>query len=117
CGARRAEVHAMVSEQTLVGLEIAQITCAILAVLIVLRIVYILNANPIGEFAQELVYLRIRELRAAGYAVLVVLLLEIGQLIVPFLTRQGVLREEPDLAPILNTAEGALILVAAMLVL
>ncbi|MEA3202247.1 MAG: hypothetical protein QOE90_3675 [Thermoplasmata archaeon] len=85
--------------------------------MIVLRILYILNANPIGEFAQELVYLRIRELRTAGYAVLVVLLIETAQLLIPFLTRQGILHEAPDLVPILNTAEGVLILVAAGLVL
>ena len=33
------------------------------------------TANPIGEFAQELVYLRVRELRQAGYLVFIVLLI------------------------------------------
>lgn len=102
---------------TLQGLEIAQFACAILSVLVVLRIVYILNANPIGEFAQELVYLRVRELRTAGYALLAVLLVEVFEHLLPFLARQGILREFPDLVPILNTAQAAVLFAAALLVL
>lgn len=98
-------------------MAIAQFASAALTVLVLLRIIYVLSANPIGEFAQELVYLRIRELRTAGYLVFVVLLVEVGELVVPFLTRQGVLKDIPDLTLFLNTAQGILILLSAVLVL
>jgi hypothetical protein len=107
----------MVSEQTALVLEIAQFATAILTVLLVLRIVYILSANPIGEFAQELFYLRVKELRSAGYTLLVALMLEVGELLIPFLVRQGVLKDVPDLVLIVNTAQAALIFVSAFLVL
>jgi hypothetical protein len=112
-GARRLP---MVAEQTAMALEIAQFACAVLSILIVLRIVYILSANPIGEFAQELLYLRVKELRGAGYTLLVALLLEVGEMLVPFLVRQGVLKEVPDLVLIVNTAQALLVFVAALLV-
>ncbi|GEM_PF-4521154 len=106
----------MVSDATLAALETTQFVCAVLWALIVLRIVYILSANPIGEFAQELLYLRVKELRTAGYAVLVVLLVQVVELLVPFLTRQGVLRDVGDALVFVDTAKAILILVAALLV-
>jgi len=82
-----------------------------------LRIIYILSANPIGEFAQELLYLRVRELRTAGWLVFTALLVEVVELVVPFLTRQGVLQGLPDLVPFFNTVQGLLLVVATMMVL
>jgi hypothetical protein len=84
---------------------------------VILRVVYILSANPIGEFAQELVYLRVRELRAAGYAVFIVILVELAQLVVPFLTRREILHDMPTLSLFLDAAQAALIAIAALLVL
>jgi hypothetical protein len=106
----------MVSEQTIQALELTQFVCATLSILLVLRIVYVLSANPIGEFAQELVYLRIKDLRVAAYTVLVVLLLQVGEELVPFLTRQGLLRAAPNLPLFVGTAQAVLVFVAALLV-
>ncbi len=90
---------------------------ALVALLIMVRIVYILSANPIGEFAQELVYLRIRELRQPALLVFVVLLLELAEHLLPFLVRRGVLSPAPDFALFVNAAQAVLIAVAAIAVL
>jgi hypothetical protein len=82
-----------------------------------LRIVYVLSANPIGEFAQELVYLRAPDLRRAGWVVFLVVLIELFQLLYPFTVRQGWLHDYPDIALYLATAQGLLILSATVTVL
>jgi membrane protein implicated in regulation of membrane protease activity len=79
--------------------------------------VYVLSTNPIGEFAQELVYLRIRELRQPALLVLVVLLLELAEHILPFLVRQGLLRPAPDFALFVNAAQAVLVAAAAVAIL
>lgn len=57
-----------------------------------------------------------KELRSAGYTLLVALLLEVGELLVPFLVREGILRDAPNLVLIVNTAQAALVFLAALLV-
>lgn len=77
-----------------------------------MRILYILSANPIGEFSQELVYLRISELRQAGFFLFLTLLVEVAEQFVPFLVREGWLRNVPDLTLMVNAVQALLILVA-----
>ena len=76
-----------------------------------------LSANPIGEFTSELVYLRARELRQAGISLLLAILLEVVQLLLPFLSRRGYLTPFEDLRLFLDVAQGFLILVAATMVM
>lgn len=87
---------------------------ALVSLAAVLRIVYILSTNPIGEFAQELVYLRIRELRQPGILVFVVLLLELAEHLLPFLVRRGLLSPAPDFALFVNAAQAVLVAAAAI---
>ena len=81
-----------------------------------LRMVYILSTNPIGEFAQELVYLRIRDLRRAGVLVVVVVLLEVAEHLLPFLVRQGLLNPAPDFELFVDAVQATLVAAAAILV-
>lgn len=81
-------------------------------VLLILRIAYVLSANPIGEFTSELLYLRFRELRPVGWALLVALLVEVAQALFPFLVRQRYLAPLVDLELFLDTAQAVLMLVA-----
>jgi hypothetical protein len=99
------------------ALEIVEFAAACVTLLVGLRIVYILSANPIGEFAQELVYLRVRELRAVGYLALFALLLEVGQQSLPFMVRQGWVRELDVLGLLVDTVQVVLVAFGALLVL
>lgn len=76
-----------------------------------------LSANPIGEFTQELVYLRAGDLRRAGILVFVVILIELFQLLYPFTVRQQWLRDYPDISLFATTAQGLLILSASVTIL
>ena len=64
-----------------------------------------------------MIYLRVRELRAAGYAIFLVVLVELAQLLVPFLTRREVLHDLPTLDLFLDASQAALLVIAAFLVL
>ena len=90
---------------------------ALISLAAVLRIVYILSTNPIGEFAQELVYLRIRELRQPSILVFVVLLLEMAEHLLPFLVRRRLLNPAPDFALFVNAAQSVLVAAAAVAIL
>lgn len=107
----------MVSEATAYTLLATEFVSGILTVLVLLRIGYILSANPIGEFTQELVYLRAIDLRRASYVVFTVILVELAQLLYPFTVRQGWLRDYPDLNLFADSLQGILILSAAVLVM
>lgn len=101
---------------TLVTLA-SQFGMASLTVLILVRILYILSANPIGEFAQELVYLRGVDLRRAGYLIFVAVLLEVVQLVYPFAIRQGWLKDVPDVNLFTDAVQAFLILSCAITIL
>ncbi|HVM45953.1 MAG TPA: hypothetical protein VM582_08470 [Candidatus Thermoplasmatota archaeon] len=84
-----------------------------MSVLLILRIAYVLSANPIGEFTAELLYLRYRELRHVGWLLLVAVLVEVGQALLPFLERRAYLARIPDLDAALNAGQAILLMVAA----
>lgn len=86
----------------------------VLTILVLFRIIYILSANPIGEFTQELMYLRAIDLRRAAYLVFLVVFLEVLQILYPFTILQGWLRDYPDLSLFIDTTQGLLILAAAV---
>lgn len=81
--------------------------------LLILRVAYVLSANPIGEFTAELVYLRYRELRHVGWTLFLAVVLEMGQALLPFLELRAVVGRIPDLAAFVDTAQAVLLLVAA----
>lgn len=83
-----------------------------LSVLLIIRIAYVLSANPIGEFTAELIYLRYRELRHVGWTLLLAVLVEIGQALLPFLELRGYIGRIPDLDAFLNAGQAILLLVA-----
>jgi hypothetical protein len=91
-----------------------QFGTAVLTILVLFRIIYILSANPIGEFTQELMYLRAIDLRRAAYLVFLVIFLEVLQILYPFTILQGWLRDYPDLNLFTDTAQGVLILSATV---
>lgn len=90
---------------------------AVLTILVLFRIIYILSANPIGEFTQELMYLRAIDLRRAAYLVFLVVFLEVLQILYPFTIRQAWLRDYPDLNLFMDTAQGVLIVAAALAIM
>ncbi len=59
---------------------------AVAFVLLVLRIAHILSANPIGELAEELLYLRASDLRWPGILVLATVFLEMTEFTYPWLS-------------------------------
>lgn len=97
-------------------LDIAQFSAAAVSVLLILRIAYVLSANPIGEFTAELTYLRYRELRQVGWTLLLGVLIEVGQALLPFLVRRGYIGSLPDLHAFLDTAQAVLLMVAATII-
>jgi hypothetical protein len=107
----------MASDTTTLLLLTTQFVSAALTLLVLLRIVYVLSANPIGAFTQELVYLRAVDLRRAGFLVFLVVLIEVFLLLYPFTVREGWLRDYPDIALFGATAVGILVLSAAVTVL
>lgn len=107
----------MVSDSVGLVLDITQFSAAAVAVLLILRIAYVLSANPIGEFTAELIYLRYRDLRAVGWLLLFTLLVEVGQALLPFLVRRGALGDVGDLTLFLDTAQALLLLVAVTITL
>ena len=92
----------------------AQFTCGALTLLIFLRVVYVLSANPIGAFAQELVYLRSGDLRRVAYLVLIVIVIEVLQMLYPLTVRQGWLRDYPDATLFADTIQAVLVLAAGL---
>ena len=107
----------MVSELTETIILASQFGMAALTLLILVRIVYILSANPIGAFAQELVYLRGLDLRRAGFLVFFAIVLEVLQLLYPFSIRQGWVKDVPDATLLVNAAQAFLVLSASVAVL
>lgn len=107
----------MVAEPLSLILDVAQFSAGAMSILLALRIAYVLSANPIGEFTAELIYLRFRELRAAGLILLIVLLVEIGQALLPFLERRGTIAGAADLRIFLNTGQAILLLVVTTMVM
>lgn len=98
-------------------LDITQFSAAAVGVLLLLRVAYVLSANPIGEFTAELIYLRYRDLRTVGWLLLFTLLIEIGQALLPFLVRRDVISGVGDLALVLDTVQALLLLVAVTVTL
>jgi hypothetical protein len=105
----------MVSEATALALGVVQFACGVVTLLVGLRIIYVLSANPIGEFTAELVYLRMRELRQAATAVLLAIAIQVVQMLLPLLGREGWFGPYPDVPPMLATAQALLILVATVM--
>lgn len=89
----------------------------ILSLLIVLRIIYVLSANPIGAFAQELVYLRGRDLRRAGFLLFFAVILEVLQALYPFTVRQAWLKDLPEVDLFTDAAQAFLLLAASIVIL
>lgn len=83
--------------------------------LLLVRVAYVLSANPIGELTQELVYLRLGDLRAPAFFVFATLLLEAAEFTYPLLARFG-LREAPDFAFYVNAFQALLLLASTFLV-
>ena len=107
----------MVSESTALVFDIAQFSCAAVTILLGLRIAYVLSANPIGQFTAELIYLRYRELRTTGWMLLVALLAEIAQALLPFIERRGYLAGADELNAAVDMAQAGLILIATAFIL
>ncbi|HET6405957.1 MAG TPA: hypothetical protein VFH78_15040 [Candidatus Thermoplasmatota archaeon] len=103
----------MVTEGVRLVLDVAQFSAAAVTVLLILRIAYVLSANPIGEFTAELIYLRYRELRHVGWMLLLGALVEVGQALLPFLERRRYIGNFPDLDALLDTSQAVLLLMAA----
>ena len=103
----------MVTETVRMVLDVVQFGAAAFSVLLILRIAYVLSANPIGEFTAELIYLRYRELRHVGWLLLVAVIVEVGQALLPFLEQRGTIGRFPDLDAFLDTGQAILLLVAA----
>lgn len=99
------------------ALATVQVAAAALSLLVLLRIAQILASNPIGQMRQELVYLRVRQLRQPAIIVFLVLLAELVEGVFPFLERRGIVRPPDDALLIVDTAQILLILVAFALVL
>lgn len=89
----------------------------LLTLLVFMRIVYVMSANPIGEFAQELVYLRGVDLRRAGFLAFFAVVLEVLQLLYPFAVRQDWLKDVPDVPLFVDASQAFLILAASIAVL
>lgn len=87
-----------------------------MTLLVGLRIIYVLSANPIGEFTAELVYLKAREIRQAAIAIMLAVLIEVGEMLVPFVEHRGWMDPLPDLPLVLDTAQALLVLVAVVMV-
>lgn len=98
------------------ALDVAQFTAGSLTVLLLLRILYVLSANPIGEFTTELVYLRARQLRSAAIIFALVIILDLVEYILPFLARRGWIGQLPDVYLWVNVVQAMLVLVGAVLV-
>lgn len=96
-------------------LAATQFGAAVMTLLLFLRIVYILGANPIGELGQELVYLRIRELRTPALLGLLVLLVETIELSLPLLRERRYITNPETVLAYANTTQAILIAVAALL--
>ena len=107
----------MVSDTVGLVLDITQFSAAAVGVLLILRVAYVLSANPIGEFTAELIYLRYRDLRAVGWLLLFTLLVEVAQALLPVLVRRGILGGVGDLDLVLDTAQAILLLVAITITL
>lgn len=96
-------------------LAATQFGAAVLTLLLFLRIVYIIGANPIGELGQELVYLRIRELRTPALLILLTVLLEVVELSLPLLRERRYITNPEVVIAYGNTVQALLIVVAAFL--
>jgi hypothetical protein len=107
----------MVSDTTAYILLATQFVAGAMTLLLLLRIAYILSANPIGEFTQELVYLRGVDLRRVAYIVFTVVVVELLQLLYPFTVREGWLRDYPDANLFADAFQGVLILSAGVIIL
>lgn len=107
----------MVDGLTEFGFLVAEFSAAVLTLLVLMRIVYVLSANPIGDFTQELVYLRSRDLRRAAFLVFLIILIEVAQLLYPLTIRQGWLASYDDATLFADTTQGVLILAAAVAIL
>lgn len=107
----------MVSALTETVVLAAQFGMAALTLLILVRIVYVLSANPIGAFAQELVYLRGADLRRAGFLVFFAVVLETLQLLYPFAIRRAWVKDVPDATLFVDAGQAFLVLSAAIAVL
>lgn len=77
---------------------------------------YVLSANPIGEFTAELVYLRMKEIRQAAFAAGLAVALEVAQLLLPLLSRIGWIGSYPDVPLFIDAAQAILILVSAVMI-
>jgi hypothetical protein len=97
--------------------DVARFSAAVVTILLILRITFVLSANPIGEFTAELVYLRYRELRHVGWTLLLALLVEVGQGVVPFLARRGAIAPFPELMAFLDLGQGVLLVAATSIVM
>lgn len=97
--------------------EATQFGMAIVTLLIMIRVVYILSANPIGEFTQELVYLRGIDLRRAGFLIFFAVVLEVLQLLYPFAVHQGWLKDLQEVGLFTDVTQSFLILAASIAVL
>lgn len=99
------------------ALVTAQFTAGALTLLALLRIGYILSANPIGEFTQELVYLRIRELRNAALVLFLVILIETGEHLILLLEYKGWITMHDDATLYANAVQSVLVLSAMVMTL
>ena len=83
--------------------------------MLIVRIAYILSANPIGELTQELVYLRAGDLRAPVFIAFCVLLLEAAEFFYPFATTYAGLAERDAFVTFLNAFQALLLLATIIL--
>lgn len=92
-----------------------QLGTAVLFVVLLVRIGYLLASNPIGGLAQELVYVRVSDLRAPGFFLAIGLLLEMAEYVYPFLVEMGWLRFTSDFTLYINAAQALFTLAAIVL--
>jgi hypothetical protein len=92
------------------------VAAAVLFLVVLVRIAYILGSNTIGEFGQELFYLRWDAFRTPLYVGFGALLLEIMEYVYQFLVYVG-FHEIPNWVLWVNAIQACAFAIAALLVL
>lgn len=99
-------------------MNVIQLLAAVVFILFVIRIGYILSANPIGELAAEVVYLRTKDLRAPGILLFLGLVLEMSEFVFPFLADRGLVPEGAPAAAVfyVNAVQALFLLFSLILI-
>lgn len=97
-------------------LEAVMALGAALFLALLVRLALLLGATPVGIMRAEILYLRADAFRPLGRMVLLLVVLEAAQLLVPLLQRYGALRADwaPAVHVLIDVAQAALLAVVAV---